>query len=388
MAEKDVTTELVHERAAPEAPDRPTDVRAGELSDSCEDDDEDDLEPPGRSKKAGIAEGDLRRNGNTSRFGEGEHDEREVAPGRKEVLHDLTSPVRPEHSKGAPAAGDSVNLLARCRRFEPRLPTASRLPCTISEAQVVRRSSSTRPACTAGSSSRLPASSGTISVALHPISRGHGESGVPDDLNFDWTGFAVDVLTAVEALGLERPIGIGHSCGGAALLLAEQAQPGTFAALYCFEPVVLSEDPSEEVSERMARAARQRREVFSSRREAYDNYASKPPFNAFDGAALSAYVEFGFEDLPDGKVRLRCRGEVEALVYEASYTHSAFSRLGEVKCPTLVACGSQSDHFTPDAMASIAERLVEGRLEILPELGHFGPLERPEVVAGCGDPSS
>src|SRR5271155_2252192 len=45
-------------------------------------------------------------------------------------------------------------------------------------------------------------------------------------------------LRALAHLGLDRPFGFGHSCGGAALFLAEEARLGTFRALYCFEPVV------------------------------------------------------------------------------------------------------------------------------------------------------
>jgi pimeloyl-ACP methyl ester carboxylesterase len=218
---------------------------------------------------------------------------------------------------------------------------------------------------------------------LAPDLRGHGESGVPADLDFDWVGFGTDVLTAVDALELDRPVGIGHSCGGAALLLAEQARPGTFSALYCFEPVVLSpDDPtSPELSISLAKASRQRREIFASRREAYDNYASKLPLSVLDPRALAAYVDFGVEDLPNGTVRLRCRGEHEALIFERSFDHPAFSRLATVGCPTLVACGSESDSFTPAALTPVAEGLALGRLEVLAGLGHFGPLEQPGLVA-------
>jgi pimeloyl-ACP methyl ester carboxylesterase len=216
-----------------------------------------------------------------------------------------------------------------------------------------------------------------------PDLRGHGDSGVPAGLEFDWSGFAIDVLTAVDALGLEQPVAIGHSCGGAALLLAEQARPGTFSRLYCFEPVVFPDDlpPSADLSGPLARGARQRREVFSSREEAYANYASKPPLSAFDPAVLAAYVRFGFEDLPDGTVRLCCRGENEARVYEKGFRHDAFSHLGEIACPVVIAGGTKSYDFTPAALARLVERLGKGRLEVLEGLGHFGPLESPETVA-------
>jgi pimeloyl-ACP methyl ester carboxylesterase len=213
--------------------------------------------------------------------------------------------------------------------------------------------------------------------------RGHGESAVPEDLNFDWVGFGTDVLTAVDALGLESPLGIGHSCGGASLLLAEQAQPGTFSALYCFEPVIVAPGASTtpNPSDALAQGARQRREVFSSRRGAYANYASKPPLDTLHPDVLAAYVAFGFEDLPDGSVRLRCRGENEALMYEGGLCHPGFSRLDAVECPVVIACGANSRSFTPADFEPVVQRLAKGRLEILSGLGHFGPLEQPSLVA-------
>ncbi|MGD0982596.1 MAG: alpha/beta hydrolase [Acidimicrobiales bacterium] len=225
-----------------------------------------------------------------------------------------------------------------------------------------------------------------LGARLHCLAldlRGHGESGVPPDLDFDWVGFGTDVLTAVDSFGLEGPLGIGHSCGGTALLLAEEARPGTFSALYCFEPVVFgSDDPlASKASEALARGARQRREVFASREEAYANYASKPPLNVLHPEALAAYVEFGFEDLPDGCVRLRCRRENEALMYENGLRHPAFSRLAAVGCPVVLACGAETNSFGPAALKPLEARLADARLEVVPGLGHFGPLEQPSVVA-------
>src|SRR5579872_6944966 len=55
--------------------------------------------------------------------------------------------------------------------------------------------------------------------------RAHGLSDRPADEDFGWYGFAADVLAVVDHLGLEQPLGFGHSCGGAALLLAEETRP-------------------------------------------------------------------------------------------------------------------------------------------------------------------
>jgi pimeloyl-ACP methyl ester carboxylesterase len=212
--------------------------------------------------------------------------------------------------------------------------------------------------------------------------RGHGSSGLPRDLTFDWAGFALDVEAVVEGLRLERPVGFGHSCGGAALLLAEQGHRGLFEGLFCFEPVVLPPEPSQhEGHNSLAIAARRRREAFPSREAAYANFASKPPFASFDPRALGAYVEHGFCEAGEGGVRLSCRREHEAAMFEMSRHHDAFQHLGEVGCPVTVACGSESTTMGPPTCASIASRLPLGRLEVLPGMGHLAPLEHPAVVA-------
>jgi pimeloyl-ACP methyl ester carboxylesterase len=231
------------------------------------------------------------------------------------------------------------------------------------------------------------AAAGAVVVA--PDLRGHGFSDPPADLDLRWEGFARDVLAAVDGLGLGQPVGVGHSCGGAALLLAEQARPGTFAALYCFEPIVfpsLSPAPPDFDSP-LARTARRRRTTFPSRLAAFLNYRGKPPLDALDEAALWAYVCYGFADDPAGGIRLRCSPEVEAAAFAFGASHDAYRRLGEVRCPVTVAYGAPGGFIPADLAKDLAARLPRGRAEALEGLGHFGPLEDPRRVArhaaGC-----
>jgi pimeloyl-ACP methyl ester carboxylesterase len=213
--------------------------------------------------------------------------------------------------------------------------------------------------------------------------RAHGDSTIPEDRPLEWEGFADDVLAVVDALGLERPYGVGHSKGGAALLLAEQRRPGTFRALYCYEPVVMPPELATGANpdNPLSRGALRRRETFASHDEAIRNYAAKPPFSTLDDDALRAYVEHGFAATADGSVTLKCLPRMEADVYAHGSAHQAFRHLGAVHCPVTIALG---DEALPPASFGrpVAAALPRGRVASLPQLGHFGPLEDPETVAG------
>lgn len=215
--------------------------------------------------------------------------------------------------------------------------------------------------------------------------RAHGASVVPPGSDLRWTTIATDVLTAVDALGLPpgEVLGVGHSMGGACLLLAEQARPGTFAGLWLFEPIVPppgmlgAPDGSDNP---LAAGALRRRPTFPSAAEALANFAAKPPFGALRADALHAYVRHGFVAGEDGQVHLACRPEDESAVYRGGAGHGAFERLGEVRCPVVVL--SSGDGGVPSLFApAVADALPHGRLEHHEHLGHFGPLEAPVTLA-------
>ena len=215
---------------------------------------------------------------------------------------------------------------------------------------------------------------------------------VPEDHPLGWDGFRDDVLTVVDELGIGGAglIGVGHSMGGAALVLAEQARPGTFAGLWLFEPIVppsgwLGRVDDEGLPNPMADTAIRRRGEFPSAAAALANYASKPPLDHLRADVLHAYVRHGFVPLsedPAGPVRLACRPADEAKVFRGASVHRAFDHLGEVRCPVVVACGE--DPAGPRSFVEqVVEALPDGRVHVFPGLGHFGPLEAPDLVASA-----
>ena len=215
--------------------------------------------------------------------------------------------------------------------------------------------------------------------------RGHGDSDVPavETGAYSWAGFADDVLAVTLHLGLTGDralVACGHSKGGAALLLGEAKQPGTYSRIWAYEPIMFPAAPPPE-NDRLGASARKRRNEFTSKDEAYDNYASKPPLDTLTPETLRAYVDYGLRDRGDGVVALKCRPEVEAETYAMAPDNGAWNVLPAVDADVLVACGAVSRSIDPDLARRISERLPHGRLEVFPGLGHFGPQQDPDAIA-------
>jgi len=224
--------------------------------------------------------------------------------------------------------------------------------------------------------------------------RGHGHSGTPplscdDDglvAAMDWKCLADDALAVIDGLGLARPVAFGHSCGGAVVLHAEARRPGTFTAIYAYEPVVgppevwaamnaADANPSE--------AARRRRRDFVSRAAALEHFSSKPPLSSMRSDVMVDYVDGGFADSPDGSITLRCSPEAEAATFSMAPHSAAWDGLAGIACPVVVGCGGDSGPFGVTMAVAVADRVDDGRVDAHRDLGHLGPFQRPDALAGA-----
>lgn len=218
---------------------------------------------------------------------------------------------------------------------------------------------------------------------------GHGDTPRPPDWQVDWDHYGEDALAVAQAVApRDRLFGFGHSKGGAALLMAAHREPSLFRLLVLFEPVVFPTDMPQRANAAQnpfVIGARRRRATFPSIEAAYEHYASKPPMDAFDPAALRAYVTYGFAPDPDhpGQVRLKCDPEHEARTFEAGSSHETWDLLPDVHVPVIVVRGDVTSDVGPATFAdAVAARLPAGTAVAVPELDHFGPMTHPRLVAG------
>lgn len=213
--------------------------------------------------------------------------------------------------------------------------------------------------------------------------RGHGDSGTPPP-PIDWWDLGRDVLAVVDRAGGERPDGLGHSSGSAALVMAEVLRPGTFGSLLLIEPIIFPPPFFRAEENPMSAVALRRRAAFPSPGAARAAFREAAPFARWTEEALAAYAAHGLR--PEGGAWvLKCAPEVEAEFYRGATAHGAWERLGEVGCPVLVVAGADSESHPAPFLEAMRARFPHARLEVVPGAGHFLPMEQPGVVAGLLD---
>ncbi len=218
--------------------------------------------------------------------------------------------------------------------------------------------------------------------------RGHGASRSPEGATIDWADCGADTAAVGRRLAPDGGlVGVGHSMGGATLLLAARRDPGLFEHLVLFEPIALppGDQAVAATNNPLVVGALRRRRRFDSYDQAYDHYASKRPLNQFDPAVLRSYVDYGFAPvaLPDGTeagVELRCTPEMESATFAASVSSGLWNQLPDIDVPVVVIASGDGDGAALTAPL-IADLLGNAQSVSFPEQNHFGPFVHPDLLA-------
>jgi pimeloyl-ACP methyl ester carboxylesterase len=210
--------------------------------------------------------------------------------------------------------------------------------------------------------------------------RGHGRSNaVP--MPVSWWDMGNDVVLLLDQIGPGPGpvIGVGHSMGGAAVVMAEITRRGSFDALVLVEPILLGE-PTRRTDYPLADVVRKRRRVFESRERARLNFGRKAPFSHWHPAAVDGYVSAGLREDGDTFV-LACAPDFEAEVYDAAHAHGAFVLLDQVQAPSVVMMGEEADTYGLDWAQQIVRAMPTAELSVVAGGDHFIPMSHPNLVA-------
>ncbi len=223
----------------------------------------------------------------------------------------------------------------------------------------------------------------------------------PDDLK-SWDLLADDLIAFFEQEGLENVIGVGHSMGGVATMVAAVSRPSLFGQLILIEPVFLlpqllkmaAANPDSAYQLPLVQSAQRRRNRWASRQAAFDRWRAKSVFSRFSDEALWDYVNHAVVRHPSSVNRtsntehgtrnteytLAYPREWEARIY-ATPPLNVWEILPQVTQPTLAIRGAETDTIVPDAWQLWQTLQPQATFVEIPDVGHMLTMERPSLTA-------
>ncbi|MFO1472595.1 MAG: alpha/beta hydrolase [Turneriella sp.] len=209
---------------------------------------------------------------------------------------------------------------------------------------------------------------------------GHGES--ESTLNFaDWNFFSRQLLALGDHLRWQSFSAIGHSLGGGSLLRAAEADCRRFEQLVVFDPVMLSFLMILYVKlfgNPMAKVARTRRGVFSSKEQALKIFSRHPANRSWEREAVAAYVEYCIRQTEQG-AELCCAPAVEAQIFSQTEFAHLF-RLGRIGCETHIVLPPKSNVCANWVARKIVRQNSQSALHRIADSGHLLPFENRRLT--------
>ena len=207
--------------------------------------------------------------------------------------------------------------------------------------------------------------------------------------NTSWHHVAEDLISFLDAHKLGPVLGVGHSVGGVATLIAAAKRPDLFSRVILIDPVIHSRKYllgltikhllARKQSSLMAQRARIRKYQWTDRNEFYEYCKTKNLFSRFDDIFLKSYVTYGAKPASDGGIELLCPPEAEARIFE-NYPSDVWSWIARLKVPALIIRGEYSDVLSEKCVAQFCRKAVNAESFLMPGAGHLIPMEKPKEL--------
>lgn len=210
----------------------------------------------------------------------------------------------------------------------------------------------------------------------------------PQELK-SWKLLGDDLIKYFDQNGFKDVIGIGHSMGGVASVLACKKRPDLFSKLILLEPVILP--PKVYLSRFLPYAIRQsmippakialkRKDTWESKEVAYNQLKSKRVFKDIPDKVFKDYIDYGTKPNKNGGVSLSYSKAWESQIYTNSATNP-WSALKSLNIPVLVVRGTKSNVLLDKSWELMKSRLKSFTFKEIEDGGHLVPFEKKTEIS-------
>jgi pimeloyl-ACP methyl ester carboxylesterase len=211
---------------------------------------------------------------------------------------------------------------------------------------------------------------------------GHIESAYKQDL----IHLQDELIQDIEQRNQGAVIGIGHSSGAAATLLAAAKRPELFEQVILLDPIIFSRRKRLGIGLMKklglldilgpTKKAKRRRVYFKDKQHAYDYFKSKTLFKNFHPKCYDSYIEHGLKASVEG-VELSFSAQAEADIFSNVPTKIP-KNLSDIK--GTIIYGLDSNTFHKEDVVWWTKNFPEFTMKAFPG-EHLFPLERPDETA-------
>ena len=206
---------------------------------------------------------------------------------------------------------------------------------------------------------------------IAPDLRGHGDSPAPDAV-YTMDSMADDVVELLDGLGVAEPVVVGGlSMGGYVALAMALKHPCRLRGLMLIDTRAAADAPE----------AAKGREV-----TAQAVLKAGHPRAVVEAMIPKLFGKSTLDHHPDRVGLMRAEMEKTSASGVAGSLRGMAIRpdrrddLAKINVPTLVVVGEEDVIAPPDEARAIAEALPDGRLEVVPAVGHLAPFRKPPGV--------
>ena len=218
--------------------------------------------------------------------------------------------------------------------------------------------------------------------------RGHGETDKPDT-GYDFATVAGDLHRFNEALGIERPLLVGHSWGGNVALECAATSPLVPRGLCLIDGGTIELSMVPDMTLERARRDLAPPDFTGLTVEKLREGAKSRDWGFEMTPQIEEAMSSLFEVLGDDTVRPRFRRESHMAVIDAIWEHKPSELYARVECPVLIMPTRRDDPQNPeewrksmeDGIAMASRLLPTSETVWLEDSVHDVPLQRPELVA-------
>src|SRR3972149_4151651 len=137
-----------------------------------------------------------------------------------------------------------------------------------------------------------------------------------------------------------------------------------------------------DLTSRLVGRALERRSTFPDREAMYLHFRDRGAFKGWRDDFLRAYVTHGAVEAEDGGVELASPPRGEALLYEAMFDVTEWTKIDRCEVPVLAVYGERGGRVGEgrDPAAPIRGMFPRTETLVLPDCTHSGPMEHPELM--------